>query len=337
VWAIARKAGNDLGRSPAQGFIATLPVTQLGLGQLVAGAFDGTNPDLAAVATQGEVPAAIYIWCVYAPGRLAGAIPLTIEQMSRPPYREADFIGRPNTADGVRLNEACGFKRGAVINGTRVNHLYVFERSYPAESNAPAYDTYRAGLGHRILSVTLARTHDDMTRIAAIRAIVYVAEQECPFDEEFDGNDLTAASHLIGYVGDEPGGCMRIRFFAGFAKFERMAVLPRFRHSRLSFHLVRAAIDLSRKKGYQIVYGHARRDLIAFWKRHGFRQIENAREFVFSGQSYVEMLANLEQDPDAIAIGANPYVLIRPEGRWHVPGVLERTANRGSVPEAAAS
>ena len=36
----------------------------------------------------------------------------------------------------------------------------------------------------------------------------------------------------------------------------------------------------------------------------------------------------MDRDPDAIAIGMNPYVLIRPEGRWHVPSVLERSAAR---------
>jgi hypothetical protein len=40
------------------------------------------------------------------------------------------------------------------------------------------------------------------------------------------------------------------------------------------------------------------------------------------------MVADVEKDPNSIAIGADPYVLIRPEGRWHVPGILERSAGR---------
>ena len=39
-----------------------------------------------------------------------------------------------------------------------------------------------------------------------MRSAVYIGEQECPYEEEFDGNDL-AATHLIGYVGNEPAGC----------------------------------------------------------------------------------------------------------------------------------
>jgi hypothetical protein len=40
------------------------------------------------------------------------------------------------------------------------------------------------------------------------------------------------------------------------------------------------------------------------------------------------MIAELEQDPDAVKLGTDPYVIIRPEGRWHVPGILEQSAVR---------
>ena len=57
----------------------------------------------------------------------------------------------------------------------------------------------------------------------AIRGAIYMAEQRCPFEEEFDGNDFSA-THLICHKNGEPVGCMRIRYFAGFAKLERLAV-----------------------------------------------------------------------------------------------------------------
>ncbi len=55
-----------------------------------------------------------------------------------------------------------------------------------------------------------------------------------PYEEEFDGNDFSS-THLLGYVGDEPAGCLRIRYFASFAKIERLAVRHEFRHTRLAF------------------------------------------------------------------------------------------------------
>jgi len=72
-----------------------------------------------------------------------------------------------------------------------------------------------------------------------------MGEQACPYDEEFDGNDF-CAMHLIGSIGDEPAGCMRIRFFADFAKLERLAVRREFRGTPLVFEIARAAKELCR-------------------------------------------------------------------------------------------
>jgi hypothetical protein len=49
---------------------------------------------------------------------------------------------------------------------------------------------------------------------------------------------------------------------------------------------------------------------------------------VFSDFEYVEIVADIERDPHAITIGDDPYVVIRPEGRWHKPGILEQSASR---------
>jgi len=177
------------------------------------------------------------------------------------------------------------------------------------------------------IGVTVARTMEDLARVITIRSAVYIGEQECPYDEEYDGNDLSA-THLLAYVGDEPVGCLRVRFFAGFAKIERLAVRKEFRKTRAAFQLVRAGFKLCQKKGYSKVYGHSQVRLVNFWSRFGFRIPENARYFVFSDFDYVEIVADIEPDPDAVAIGGDPYLVIRPEGRWHRPGILEQSAAR---------
>jgi predicted GNAT family N-acyltransferase len=164
-------------------------------------------------------------------------------------------------------------------------------------------------------------------RVSSIRSAVYIGEQECPFEEEFDGNDFTA-THLIGYVGDEPAGCIRIRHFADFAKIERLAVRKEFRNTRLSFQIVKAAIELCRAKGYRRLYGHSQRRLMSFWGRFGFVPLPGGKEFVFSDFDYVEAVLDIEPSPNAVRIGVDPYVMIRPEGRWHEPGILERSASR---------
>jgi len=42
----------------------------------------------------------------------------------------------------------------------------------------------------RSISIRIARDPNDLMLVTAIRAAVYLAEQDCPIDEEFDGNDL---------------------------------------------------------------------------------------------------------------------------------------------------
>jgi predicted GNAT family N-acyltransferase len=324
VWAIARKSRHNPDAPVGEGFIAMLPLTAGGLNHLAAGTLDTRNPDIRFLTKPKQRPAGIYIWATFAPGVLAAAVALFMREMEVPHYRCVDLYTRPNTPDGFRFNETLGLRKGARIGSVYAPHLYTFERS---SRDVPLYDSYRRDASQRAVTVTVARTFEDLMRVASLRSAVYIGEQECPYEEEFDGNDL-AATHLIGYVGDEPAGCLRIRYFADFAKIERLAVRKEFRNTRLAFQVVRAAVELCRKKGYRRLYGHAQKRLVNFWSRFGFRLFEGGQELVFSDFDYVEMVAEFDRHPDAISIGADPYVIIRPEGRWHMPGILERSSGR---------
>ena len=184
------------------------------------------------------------------------------------------------------------------------------------------------------IGISVAHSFEDLMRVAAIRNSVYIGEQECPYEEEYDGNDL-AATHLLAYIGDEPVGCLRLRFFADFAKFERMAIRKEFRRSRAAIQLARAGFKLCQKKGYRRVVGHIQEALVSFWSRFGFRVKPDTRHFVFSDFEYVEIVAEIEPDPDAITADVDPYVLIRPEwplaharGAWSTQRNVRRRRNR---------
>jgi predicted GNAT family N-acyltransferase len=337
IWAISRKHRYNAANPVGEGFIAFLFLKKPALLQLATNTLNTAHPDLGLVTKPGERPAGIYIWATFAPGILAGAVALLLEKLQVPEYAGVDLFTRPNTPAGFRFNEALGLKKGAKIGPLYAPHLYTFPR---APQTRPLYDSYRPDAGSRELSVKVAHSFEDLMRVASLRSAVYIGEQECPYEEEFDGNDL-AATHLIGYVGQEPAGCLRIRYFADFAKVERLAVRKEFRNTRLAFQLVRAGIQLCQRKGYRRLYGHSQKRLVNFWGRFGFKPIEGAKEFVFSDFDYVEIVAEIERDPEAITIGADPYVMIRPEGQWHKPGVLERSSGRPvtrpSVQEEAAA
>ncbi|HWU56894.1 MAG TPA: GNAT family N-acetyltransferase, partial [Rhizomicrobium sp.] len=322
LMALARKSKYDPAAPVAEGFVAALPLNALGLKLLAMGSFDAISPDLRLLAKPGERPAGLYMWGVYAPGPLSPGMALFLERASSPLFAGVDLYSRPITEAGRRYQEVLGFTKGITIDGIDAPNIWIFSRT----PHLPLYDSYVPNSGAKNITVTVARTFDDLMRVAAIRSAVYIGEQECPYEEEYDGNDL-AAAHLLVYIGDEPAGCLRVRFFADFVKFERMAVRKEYRHTRALFVLCQAGLAYARKKGYRRAYAHSQVRLTRIWQKVGFVPYEGAQQFVFSDFDYVEIAAELEPDPDAIKIGSDPYLTIRPEGRWHKPGILETSAS----------
>jgi predicted GNAT family N-acyltransferase len=323
MFAISHKSRFNPEAPVGEAFIAMLPLTKLGLHLLAAGALNTSSPDPRFLAKAGERPAGIYIWGLYTPGTLVGGVALFMEKIASAQYAGINLYSRPNTEAGERFNESVGLTKGTSIGPVNAPHLWIFKRA----PQTPLYDSYTPDMADNEVSVTIARNLEDLGRVIAIRSAVYIGEQECPYEEEFDGNDL-AATHLLCYVGDEPVGCLRLRYFADFAKMERMAIRQEFRKTRAAIQLARAGFLLCQKKGYTRVYGHCQKRLLTFWARFGFRAMEGGKTFAFSDYDYVEILANIERDPDCVTIGTDPYVMIRPEGRWHLPGVLEYSASR---------
>ena len=184
-----------------------------------------------------------------------------------------------------------------------------------AWNERPARDepTDRAESRSNDVSIRVAASMTDLMQVVANRAAAFLAEQNCPYAEEFEGNDFCAL-HLIGAVNDEPAACLRVRFFADFAKLERLAVRREFRRSRLAFEVVHAAIKLSRRKGYTRLYGHAQDRLVPFWSRFGGQPMKGRPPLKFSDYAYTEMMMVTERDPEALSLDSDPYVLIRPEG-----------------------
>jgi predicted GNAT family N-acyltransferase len=180
---------------------------------------------------------------------------------------------------------------------------------------------------NKAITIRIARDPNDLMTVFAIRSAVYLAEQDCPMEEEFDGNDLVAA-HFLGFVGNEPVACLRVRFFGDFAKVERLAVRHQFRKSRVSFKLVQASVEYVKRKGFRKIYGQAQDRLVDFWAHFGAKPLPAKRDITFSDFSYTEMLLEIEPSADAITLASDPYVIIRPEGEWDQPGVLDRSAER---------
>lgn len=341
-WAIRRMPQDASEQTAPRGFIAFLMLNEDGLDALLSGRLDASDPPARYLAGQHERPAGIYVWALYAKGLLAPALTLVMEKLHAPLYRGVDLFARAVTREGAQFLEALGFRHGVWWDGRYRDGVHHYRRMAASEPAAPhdsrdkltaPFDDYVAcGRGQESaprLGVTVVHTIDELMKVLSIRASVYLGEQRCPYDEEYDGNDFCAA-HLLGYYGEEPVGCMRIRYFAHFAKLERLAVRKEYRHRGAGRHMVRAAIELCRFKGYGLLYAHAQTHVVDFWKTFGFRPLEQAPTFVFSDYEYVEIVMDAVPHAQAFSIGVDPYVLVRPEGRWDRPGALESSVDRGA-------
>jgi predicted GNAT family N-acyltransferase len=176
--------------------------------------------------------------------------------------------------------------------------------------------------------VSVARSLNEMMEVVAARAIIYMGEQTCPFEEEFDGNDFAGATHLLLRVRGDVVGTARLRWFADFAKLERVAIRTEHRGGRAARVLIDAAYDLAARKGYRRMLGHAQARLAPFWKQHRWRVRDSRPRFVFSDHEYVEFEIDLPKPANALSADADPIVLLRPEGDWDRPGVLDKSAAR---------
>jgi predicted GNAT family N-acyltransferase len=296
------------------GLVAYLPLNVLGAEALAHGHFDGLCPDPQWVASAGEAPAAVYLWLVYMPsnlGRSIGAVTALFDEVAP---QGCPLFSRAINDHSQRLSCGVGFTNATRYFPDCKPELVVIFPQKKIESE----------ILKRNITTKIARTFEDMCQVISVRSATYIAEQYCHYSEEFDGNDF-CATHLVGYINGDPAGCIRLRFFASFAKIERLAVRADYRNSRLAFMLARQAITHCQRKGYTKLYGHARLDLIPFWKIFGFNRRADRPEFSFANIKYAELELDCVPLKEAICLDDDPMTLIRPEGDWDRPGPLDRS------------
>ena len=102
--------------------------------------------------------------------------------------------------------------------------------------------TPQATLANHRLEIRVARTLDDFALVSAVRTLVFVGEQDCPYEEEFDGyafvrlNPETGRTHQIRVHMAKirmPVACdslygreQRIYYFAKDARPEAIDAIP---------------------------------------------------------------------------------------------------------------
>ena len=184
------------------------------------------------------------------------------------------------------------------------------------------------------LRLKIVSQPEELQQAFAVRALVYIGEQNCPWNEEFDGNDFSA-TQILGLINGEPVATARIRWFHEFAKLERLGIRKEFRGAGYGRQLLEYLIWVCRSKGFSHIYLHAQERLHHFYAQYGF--ISKGNRFYFSDHAYLAMSAYFPNFDQKVDLEINPLIVNRPEGRWDATGILERSANRNSMPSVFAN
>lgn len=126
-----------------------------------------------------------------------------------------------------------------------------------------------------MIRVKKIETDQELKEAFKIREVVFVEEQACPVDEEFDGLDQEAI-HFIAYINNQPVGTCRYRITDKGIKLERFAVLKEQRGSGVGKRLVQTALGHIEKKAYPsgtLLYLHAQLAAMPLYTRFGFEKI----------------------------------------------------------------
>ena len=131
-------------------------------------------------------------------------------------------------------------------------------------------------------SIHSVKREKELTFALAIRAIVFVEEQTCPFSEEFDHYDSLEnenVSHFLIMYKNEPVATARTIYVNDTqAKIGRIAVLKAFRGQGLATELIKYIIKTLTSKAYTHISIHAQEHLETYYKKFGFKRCSETFE-----------------------------------------------------------
>lgn len=114
-----------------------------------------------------------------------------------------------------------------------------------------------------------ATTKEELEQVYAIRQTVFVVEQNCPPEEEFDAYEDKSV-HFLLLEDKEPMGAARLRDYNGVAKLERICVLKNKRKSGAGKTIVLGMEDYAKAKGYTSFFLNAQEQAIGFYEKLGY-------------------------------------------------------------------
>ncbi|MET4083538.1 putative GNAT family N-acyltransferase [Pedobacter sp. UYP30] len=135
------------------------------------------------------------------------------------------------------------------------------------------------------LQVQRVTQKEELDQVFAIRNVVFVKEQNCPPELEWEHED--DSTHFIALIDGRPVGACRWRKTDKGYKLERFAVLKEFRKHGVGRALIAEVLsDLPKDAKY--IYLHSQLDATSLYAKFGF--VSEGKEFEEAGITHYKMV-----------------------------------------------
>lgn len=136
--------------------------------------------------------------------------------------------------------------------------------------------------------VAKVTSEEDLKKVFQIRTTVFVEEQNCPPELEWENEDVS--THFLAIYNNTPAGACRWRKTDKGYKLERFAVVPIYRGKGIALSMVKTVIaDLPSDAKY--IYLHAQVDAMPLYLKANFKAIGN--QFEEAGIQHFKMVLDL--------------------------------------------
>ncbi len=130
-------------------------------------------------------------------------------------------------------------------------------------------------------------TEADKPEIFALRADVFVKEQNVPPELEFDSEDQHA-THIIARENGRAVGCARVLLDGDGVHIGRLVVKKEVRGKGIGSAICRFILDDYRKRGYRRFWLNAQLQAVGFYETLGF--CPRGGNFMDAGIPHVQMV-----------------------------------------------
>lgn len=126
----------------------------------------------------------------------------------------------------------------------------------------------------------------EIHQLYKLRVDVFVAEQNCPFNEIDDQDADPETRHILAFDGETLAGCARVFPTESGSRFGRFVVHPDFRGSGLGPQIVRTGIEYTERFPGDLIV-EAQSGLVGYYEQFGL--VAEGDEFLDTGIPHRKM------------------------------------------------